>query len=138
MCGAGHYRDSPAVLYTDSPLSPWPAGCGSINAVPKQNQFIEPTFDLMTYVWSSDVQRRVAEAGIGIPPLPEVWDSISDPLYQGTIKHLGEATAESLYLIDFIHPQVIEALYVSMLAMATGEGTSEEVLDAMTEAIQAV
>lgn len=131
------YFDS-AVLYTDNPLSPWPAGYGMVNAVPKQNQQVGATFDLMTYIWSPEVQRRIAEAGVGVPPLPEVWDSVTDPLYQGTIKHLGEATAESLYLIDFIHPQVIEALYVSMLDMAKGEGTAVGVLDAMTDAIKAV
>ncbi|MGQ9554533.1 MAG: ABC transporter substrate-binding protein [Anaerolineae bacterium] len=127
-----------AVIFTEQPKSPWPAGYAMVWAVPKANKYVEQTLDFLTYLMSPEVQRSIAEAGLGIPPVPETWDAITDPLYQATIKHLGEATAESLFFVDFIHPRVNEAIYTSMLAMVKGEGTAAGVLDAMTEAIRAV
>jgi len=127
-----------AVLFVEDPKSPWAAGFAMIWAVPKVNKHLDETLDFLTYVMSPEVQRRIAAAGLGIPPLPETWDAITEPLLKVTIKHLGEATEEALYLVDFLHPRVVEAIDVSMRAMATGEGTPEGVLDAMTEAIRTV
>jgi len=127
-----------AVLFTPEPKSPWASGYAMVWAVPQGNRHLEPTLDFLTYMMSPDVQRRIAEAGGGIPPLEETWDAITDPLYQTSVKHLGESTSESLFLVDFLHPRVVESVYTSMLAMAQGTGTPEQVLDAMTEAIQTV
>jgi raffinose/stachyose/melibiose transport system substrate-binding protein len=126
------------VLFVDQPKSPWPAGYGSCFVVPKQNKYLTETFALMSSIWSVDSQRSLAGAGLGIPPLPETWDAITDPLYQNAIKHIGQSTPEALFWVDFMHPRVNEALYTSLLALVKGEGTSDQVLDAMTEAIQAV
>lgn len=127
-----------AVLFVPEPKSPWASGYAMVWAVPQGNQYPEQTLDFLTYLMSPDVQRRIASAGGGIPPLQETWDAITDPLLQTSIKHLGESTAESLFLVDFLHPRVVESVYTSMLAMAQGTGTPEQVLDAMTEAVQTV
>jgi len=124
------------VLFVDNPKSPWPGGFGTCFVVPKANKHLTETFAAMSYIWSPDVQRRIASAGIGIPPLPEVWDAITDPLYKTAIKHIGESTPEALFWVDFMHPRVNESLYTSLLALVKGEGTADGVLDAMTEAIQ--
>jgi len=126
------------VMFVDNPKSPWSAGYSIVWAVPKANKHLEETLDFFAFAMSPDVLRKTAKAGFAIPPLPETWDAITNPVMKITIEQLGQATAESLYLIDYLHPQVVEAIYTSMLAMVKGEGTAQEVLDAMTAAIQAV
>lgn len=126
------------LLFVDEPKSPWPSGYGSCFVVPKQNKHLDETFALMTHVWSPETQRSLAAAGIGIPPLPEAWDAITDPLYKNAIGHIGESTPEGLFWVDFLHPRVNEAVYTSLLALVNGEGNADGVLDAMTAAIQAV
>jgi hypothetical protein len=126
------------ILFVDEPKSPWPAGYGSIWAVPKNNKHLTEALGLLTYVCEEDTQRLVAEAGIGIPPFEATWDAITNPLYKGAIRHIGQATEESLFWVDFVHPQVIESLYTSLLAYVSGDGTPGGVLDEMTDAIQAI
>lgn len=130
----GNFSDP--VLFVDEPKSPWPAGYGTCFVVPKQNQHLTETFALMSHIWSPETQGAIAGAGLGIPALPETWEKITDPLYQTAIKHIGESTPEALFWVDFVHPRVIEALYTGLLGLVQGSGTSDDVLAAMTEAIQ--
>jgi multiple sugar transport system substrate-binding protein/raffinose/stachyose/melibiose transport system substrate-binding protein len=124
------------ILFVDEPASPWPGGYGSCFVVPKQNQHLPETYDLMSYVWSLEVQERIAAADLGIPAFEDVWGAVQNPLFQGAIRHIGQSTAESLFWVDFMHPRVNEAVYTGCLAMVQGEGDAQGVLDAMTEAAQ--
>ncbi len=126
-----------APLFTEEPLSPWAAGYGMVWAVAANNRNMQPTLDFLTYYASPDVQKRLVEIN-GIPPLPETWDNIKDPLLRVSVQHMKEATAEGLFICDFLHPMVQEAIAAGLRKLGTGEGTSEQILDAMTAAIRAI
>lgn len=127
-----------AVLFVPEPASKWSAGYGAVWAVSSANKKVAQTLDFLTYLASPEVQLRMVEGAYGLSPLPETWSAVKDPILQLSVKHLEEATPEALYLIDFLHPRVLEANGSAMRKMVTGEIAPQEVLDAMTAAIRAV
>ncbi len=128
-----------APLFTANPLSPWAAGYGMVWAVPTANKNLQATLDFLTYFTAPEQQKRLIPAPVsGIPPLPETWGGITDPLLLLSVQHMKEATPEGLFIIDYLHPTVQEAILTGMRKLATGDGTSDQILDAMTTAVQAI
>jgi ABC-type glycerol-3-phosphate transport system substrate-binding protein len=124
-------------LFTAKPFSPWTSGYGMVWAVPTANKNLQATLDFLTYFTAPDQQKQLIAVS-GIPPLQETWGGITDPLIKLSVQHMGETTPEGLFVIDYLHPQVMEAINAGMRNMATSNGTSDQILDAMTKAIKAI
>ncbi len=130
------FKEAP--LFVPEPKAKWTAGYGAVWAVPANNKVLAPTLDFLTYLSSPEVQTRFVDGSYFISSYPDTWGGIKDPVLQWGVKHLKENSSEGLLWEDFMHPRVEEAIGSAMRKLATGEGTPDQVLDAMTDAVRAI
>ncbi len=93
--------------------------------------------DLLRYVLSEDVQRRFGESGAGLPVVPAAQDSVTDPNLQTVLEGMNDAAYVQLWLDTSYGPVVGGAMNEAIVALFTGAGTPQGIVDAMTAAAAA-
>jgi len=90
--------------------------------------------DLLKYIDSPDVQKRLGESGAGLPVLPEAASSITDPNMQQVLDGLHSAGYVQLWLDTTYGPTVGGAMNDGIVALFGGNATPEDIVKGMQDA----
>ena len=85
---------------------------------------------------SEDVQRRFGESGAGLPTIPAAQDSITDPNLQMVLEGLNNATYVQLWLDTAYGPVVGGAMNEAIVNFFGGQGTPQDIVDAIKAAVE--
>lgn len=88
----------------------------------------------LAYIVSDDVQAGFAEAVGGLPVAPAAADSVTNPVLVELAQVAGNAGYVQLWLDTAFGPNVGGAMNDGIVAMFSGEGTPQSVVDNMTAA----
>jgi len=94
------------------------------------------TVELLKYIMSEDVQRRFGESGAGLPTIPAAQDSITDPNLQMVLEGLNNATYVQLWLDTAYGPVVGGAMNEAIVNFFGGQGTPQDIVDAIKAAVE--
>ncbi|WP_061965005.1 ABC transporter substrate-binding protein [Demequina aurantiaca] len=90
--------------------------------------------DFLSYIVSDDVQAGFAEAVGGMPVAPAAASSIESPVLSKLSSVAGDAGYVQLWLDTAFGPNVGGAMNDGIVAMFAGQGSSQDIVDAMTAA----
>jgi maltose-binding protein MalE len=90
--------------------------------------------DLLSYISSDDVQRRFAEVVGGLPVAPNAATAVTDANLVELAQVAGNAGYVQLWLDTTYGQNVGGAMNEAIVAIFTGTGTAQDVVDHMIEA----
>jgi len=90
--------------------------------------------DFLSYIVSDDVQTGFAEAVGGLPVAPAAASAVTNPALVELAEVAGNAGYVQLWLDTAFGPNVGGAMNDGIVAMFAGQGSSQDIVDAMTAA----